>query len=110
MMENRVLQPHRVNNCQLKLYFMEIQLIDGRFSVEEAEQLITAIINLKIDFHQQKIKTIHQAEEDIKHSEKRILQLEQTLREAIGKLKENNRQFTNIQAHIELSLPPTIGQ
>ncbi|HTL10689.1 MAG TPA: hypothetical protein VL307_20590, partial [Chitinophagaceae bacterium] len=67
---------------------MEIQLISGTFTVAEAEELLTAIFKTKIAFHQNKIRTIHDAEEDIKHSERRILQLERTLREAINKMKE----------------------
>ncbi len=89
---------------------MEIQLINGRFSVEEAEQLLTAIVKVKIAFHEEKINTKDKTEEDIKHSESRILHLERTLRNAIEKLKQNNRKETNIQAHIELKFPPQIGQ
>ena len=68
---------------------MEIQLISGVFSIAEAEELLTAIFNTKMQFHQNRIKTIHETEEDIKHSEKRITQLEETLREAIKKMKSS---------------------
>ena len=66
---------------------MEIKLIDGRFTIDEAEKLLTAIFQTKIAFHEQKIRTIHHTEEDIKQSEKRIMQLEENLREAIRKMK-----------------------
>jgi hypothetical protein len=89
---------------------MEIELINGRFAIAEAEQLLTAIVKAKIAFHEQKISTIDQSEEDIKHSESRILKLERTLREAIVQLKENNRRFINIHAHIELNFPPIVTQ
>lgn len=89
---------------------MEIQLINGRFSVEEAEQLLTDIVKVKIAFHEKKIITKDITEEDIEHSERRILHLERTLRNAIEKLKESNQKETNIQAHIEVNFPPYIGQ
>ena len=82
---------------------MEIQLISGTFTVAEAEELLTAVFKTKIAFHQNKIRTIHDAEEDIKHSEKKILQLEQTLREAIKKMKEKGQTHTTLNAHIEVN-------
>ena len=89
---------------------MEIQLISGRFRVSEAEQLLTEIVKVKIAFHAQKIRTVHQTEEDIKHSENRIIQLEKTLRDAIEKMKENNMEYTNIEAHIDVKFPIHVGQ
>ena len=82
---------------------MEIQLISGTFTVAEAEELLTAVFKTKIAFHQNKIRTIHDAEEDIKHSEKKILQLEQTLREAIKKMKEKGQTHTTLNTHIEIN-------
>ncbi len=86
---------------------MEIQLISGTFTIAEAEELLTAIFKTKIAFHEQKIGTIHLSEEDIKHSEKKILQLEQTLREAIEKMKQKGQSHTSLNAHIEVN---TISQ
>jgi predicted nucleic acid-binding Zn-ribbon protein len=82
---------------------MEIKLIDGIFTIEEAEMLLTAIFKTKIAFHEQKIKTIHDSEEDIEHSEKRIIQLEQTLRDAIRKMREKGQTHTSLNAHIEVN-------
>jgi len=82
---------------------MEIQLISGVFTIAEAEELLTAIFKTKIAFHENKIRTIHELEEDIKHSERRILNLQETLRKAIRKLKESGQTHTNLNAHIEVS-------
>jgi hypothetical protein len=89
---------------------MEIQLISGTFTVAEAEELLTAIFKTKIAFHQNKIRTIHDAEEDIKHSERRILQLERTLREAINKMKEKGQTHTSLNAHIEVNTMSRLTQ
>ncbi len=89
---------------------MQIQLISGTFSITEAEELLTAIFKTKIAFHEQKIRTDHDSEENIKHSEKKILQLEERLRDTIKKLKENGQTSTTLNAHIEVSIMPKIHQ
>lgn len=89
---------------------MEIQLIEGVFSIEEAEKLLTAIFKTKIAFHEQKIRTIHESEEDIKHSEQKIRRLEQTLRDAIAKMKEKGQTHTSLNAHIEVNTMPKLTQ
>ncbi|HEU4470190.1 MAG TPA: hypothetical protein VFR58_03830 [Flavisolibacter sp.] len=86
---------------------MEIQLLTGVFTIAEAEQLLTDIVDVKIHFHEKKIRTIHLSEEDIKHSEKRIIQLQQTLRQAIHRMKQEGKTHTALNAHIEVN---TIGQ
>ncbi|HVU97081.1 MAG TPA: hypothetical protein VHE34_17750 [Puia sp.] len=89
---------------------MEIKLISGTFTVEEAELLLTAIVNTKIAFHENKIRTIHETEEDIEHSERRIMALQATLREAIVKMKRSGQTHTVLNAHIEVNTTPRIGQ
>ena len=89
---------------------MEIKLISGTFTVAEAEQLLTAIVNTKIAFHENKIRTIHENEEDIEHSEKRIMALQATLREAIDKMTQSGRTPTVLNAHIEVNTTPRIQQ
>lgn len=88
---------------------MEIQLINGRFSVQEAERLLTAIVKAKIAFHEDKIRTIHETEEDIKHSEKRIIQLQNTLSEAIKKLREQGKEHTYLNAMIDVNFTPPLN-
>lgn len=88
---------------------MEIQLINGRFSLPEAEQLLTAVVKAKIAFHEDKIRTIHDMEEDIEHSEKRIMQLQNTLAESIKKLKERQQEYTYVNAMIEVNFKPPLN-
>jgi len=85
---------------------MQIQLINGTFNIAEAEELLTAIFKTKIAFYEKRIDIINESEEDIKHSEKKILQLEQTLRETIKKMKENGQTRTSLNAHIEVKHIP----
>lgn len=89
---------------------MEIQLINGTFTVAEAEELLTAIFKTKIAFHESKIRTIFESEEDIKHAESKIKQLEQTLRDAIKKIKEKGQSHTNLKAYIEVNTMSILTQ
>lgn len=88
---------------------MEIKLINGRFSIQEAERLLTSIVKVKIAFHEDKIRTIHQTEEDIKHSEKRIIQLQNSLSDAIKKLREQGKENTYVNALIEVNFTPPLN-
>ena len=89
---------------------MEIQLISGTFTVAEAEKLLTEIFRIKIAFHENKIRAEDENEEDIKHSEKRIMQLQETLRNAIPKMKEKGQTHTSLNAHIEVNTMSRISQ
>jgi len=89
---------------------MEIQLISGTFTVVEAEELLTVIFKTKIAFHEQRINTLRDSEEDIKQSEKKIMQLQETLRNAIKKMKEKGQTHTCLNAHIEVNTVSRLTQ
>ncbi len=57
---------------------MEPQLIKGHFTPQDAVDLITRIIDVKIKYHEGKI-TSESSEEDIKMRERRIKQLQNEL-------------------------------
>lgn len=82
---------------------MDIPLISGVFTIREAEELLTAIFKTKIQFHENRIRTIHTSEEDIEHSERRIMQLQETLSDSIRRLKRSGRTHTALHAHIEVN-------
>lgn len=80
---------------------MEIQLISGTFTVSSVAELLTAIFKTKIA-HEQRINTLRDSEEDIMHSEKKIVQLQENLRNAIKKMKEKCQTHTILNSHIEV--------
>ncbi|MFT5251695.1 MAG: hypothetical protein ACI87N_000682 [Flavobacteriales bacterium] len=54
----------------------EFKLIDGVFTAEEATQVLTALINYKIDYHNREDFSNHiRFNKDLEHSKKRINQL-----------------------------------
>lgn len=59
---------------------MNIQLIHGQFSSQEAIDIITKMVHVKIKFHEEKI-TSSSSEEDVKMREQRIKGLQKELYE-----------------------------
>ena len=57
----------------------EFSLIDGKFTVEQAEQVLIALVNYKIDFHNRQDFSNHiRFNDSLEHSKKRVNQLQKT--------------------------------
>jgi hypothetical protein len=82
----------------------ELKLIDGRFSSQDAEKLLTDLVSAKIAFHQRKISLLHHSEENIKQSEKRIKELEKNLRNMVAIIKSAPNGLIDIDAHIDINI------
>lgn len=79
---------------------MKLALLSGTFSKDEALELLTQLIAVKIKFHEAKIKTAANVE-DIKMREKRISRLQRDLYEYRLALKEFKS--VNLQADIAIN-------
>lgn|GEM_PF-1110775 len=88
---------HNQNTSQ-----MESTLLNGRYTADEAEQLLCKLFQVKMDFHASKIDTINLPEEDIKHTEKRLRQLEHELRGMIHLMKKGS--YKHVALHAKLSI------
>jgi len=60
---------------------MQFRLLDGRFDARDALHILTALVEVKIRFHEGKV-TQTSSEEEITMREQRIRQLQQDLRDA----------------------------
>lgn len=60
---------------------MKLQLIDGAFSPTESIEILTQLYQVKIRFHEEKIRTSAN-EEDIKMRERKIKALQKNLEDA----------------------------
>jgi hypothetical protein len=60
---------------------MNLKILDGVFSKQEAIDILTEMVRLKIRFHERRIETSSQIE-DISHREARIRELQHELQEA----------------------------
>jgi hypothetical protein len=67
------------------------KLIDGTFTAEEAEKVLIALFNYKIDYHNREDFSNHiRFNKDIEHSRKRIAELT-TTKEKIKQLIANSK-------------------
>ncbi|MBS1535251.1 MAG: hypothetical protein JST78_09250 [Bacteroidetes bacterium] len=72
---------------------MNIQLIHGTFGATDALELLTQMIQIKIQYHEQKI-TPESSEEDIKARESKIKMLQNELHLLREKIKSGAQSFT----------------
>ena len=85
----------------------EHKLIDGIFSAEDADRVLTTLLNYKIDYHNREDFSNHiRFNKDIEHSKKRIQELTETkeqIKELIQKSKSENIKFV-IKSNISIEL------
>jgi hypothetical protein len=80
---------------------MKITLIQGQFNKDEAIELITQLINVKIRFHEQKISNTMN-EEDLKMRESKIKRLQ-------NELYDTRKEFEKIEGSIDLKSEIELG-
>lgn len=85
---------------------MNSVLINGSYTTAEAEQLLSGLFKVKTEFHMARINTGESSEEDIKHSEKRIMELESELRRVINTLKAGSYERVVMNARLVLEFCP----
>lgn len=81
---------------------MNSLLLNGRYTAEEAEHLLSRLFKVKTDFHIAKIDTANCSEEDIKHSERKIMDLENDCRAIVRQLKTVPSRYVTMHAEIVL--------
>jgi hypothetical protein len=72
---------------------MEIHLIDGQFSATDAIAIITQLTEVKIKYHENKIKSSHY-EEDIKMREQKIKKLQKELADSRAHIRKQTNNIT----------------
>ena len=72
---------------------MEIHLIDGQFSASDAITILTQLAEVKIKYHENKVKTSHN-EEDIKMRERKIKNLQKELADSREHIKKQTSNIT----------------
>ena len=79
---------------------MELHLIDGQFSITDAIAILTQLTEVKIKYHENKIKSSHN-EEDIKMRERKIKKLQKELAESRDYIRN---QTSNISINSTINL------
>jgi hypothetical protein len=85
---------------------MESTLLAGRFSAADAGQLLTLLFKAKTDFHTAKIDAATMAEEDIEHTERRILELQSELAKVLDTLKAGDYKHIALHAKLVIEFCP----
>lgn len=80
---------------------MKIQLLQGSFNVAESIEILSKLIQVKIQFHEQKI-TKASSEEEIKMREGRIKRLQDELAEARNTIEKENK-TVNLNCEININ-------
>lgn len=80
---------------------MKIQLLQGNFNVVESIEILTKLVQVKIQFHEQKI-TKASSEEEIKMRERRIKRLQDELAEARNTIEKKNM-TVNLNCEININ-------
>ncbi len=80
-------------------------LIDGTFNVADAKEVLLALIDNKIRYHQQRIFS-HEERfgKPCQFSEERIIQLRQTRSEIVELLKQYEEQGKDLQIHSDIQI------
>lgn len=81
---------------------MTINLIKGSFLAKDIENIIAEMIQVKIKYHEEKIKN-NDEEETIKMRENRIIKLQNELKEVRNFLTTNPTAIIQVDAEIEIS-------
>lgn len=72
---------------------MELQLINGAFSSTESIEILSQLFQVKIKFHEDKIRT-SQNEEDVKMRERKIIALQKGLADSREYILKNANNIT----------------
>ena len=80
---------------------MKVQLLKGSFKPKELEKILTDLINVKIKYHESKIKS-EDEEETIKMRENRIIKLQKELSE-LRKYIQNANKDILVESEISLN-------
>jgi hypothetical protein len=72
---------------------MELQIINGTFSSTESIEILSQLFQVKIKFHEDKIRT-SQNEEDVKMRERKIIALQKGLADSREYILKNANNIT----------------
>ena len=89
---------------------MELSIIDGNFSKEDALKIVQDIFAVKILYHQNRLQKADISIEEKKHSEERLHQLEASLQKLLKKIRSHSDMALTIQAHLELNIFAPVTQ
>jgi len=85
---------------------MNSVLINGNYSVEDAEQLLQSLFRVKTEFHQARIESLLSDAQDISDSEKRLIELQSDLEKVLQGLRKAECERVVMHARLVLEFCP----
>lgn len=80
---------------------MELSLIQGRFRRQDAIDILTRMVHVKISFHESRIQESSN-EDDIKFRESKIKQLQRELYDCVQQIRKNESDWIELSAAVRL--------
>jgi hypothetical protein len=80
---------------------MELSLIQGRFRKQDAIDILTRMVHVKISFHESRIQQSSD-EDDIKFRESKIKQLQRELYDSVQQIRKDERDWIELNASVRL--------
>ena len=85
---------------------MESMLVNGRFTTQEAEQLLLQLFRVKKDFHNERAASLQFSKENMKRSERRLDELQMELDRIIHLLEQGKYSHVALRAKLTLEFCP----
>lgn len=80
---------------------MELSLIQGRFRKQDAIDILTRMVHVKISFHESRIQESSN-EDDIKFRESKIKQLQRELYDCVQQIRKDESDWIELSAAVRL--------
>lgn len=80
---------------------MELSLIQGRFRKQDAIDILTRMVHVKISFHESRIQQSSD-EDDIKFRESKIKQLQRELYDSVQQIRKDEGDWIELNASVRL--------
>jgi hypothetical protein len=80
---------------------MELSLIQGRFRRQDAIDILTRMVHVKISFHESRIQQSSD-EDDIKFRESKIKQLQRELYDCVQHIRKDESDWVELNAAVRL--------
>jgi hypothetical protein len=80
---------------------MELSLIQGRFRRQDAIDILTRMVHVKISFHESRIQESSN-EDDIKFRESKIKQLQRELYDCVQQIRKDESDWIELSAAVRL--------
>ncbi|MBL7767567.1 MAG: hypothetical protein JNK20_01270 [Flavipsychrobacter sp.] len=81
---------------------MQIHLVDGHFTVAEAEKILNALVKAKVAFHEERLALKEPTIEEVLESERRIKDIRNEFCKALVRVHASGSERIHLQAGLDI--------